>query len=337
MRAMSVKKVVTFIPVEPENRERIQEIAPDYEFVYLYPGSEPIMTKRKPDIEGNMDAIREAAVTFGVLPPELVPQMPHLEWAHLSMAGADRYCQPGVLPESVKLTCSTGAFGQAISEHMLACTLGLIKKLELYRDNMAEGEWVDHGTVRSPEDLTVLVVGLGDIGSRYARLMKLMSSYVIGVRRSGASMPDYVDELYHPDSLDKLLPRADVVALALPNTPQTAGLFDSRRLALMKDGAILLNVGRGNAVDTDALCGALESGHLGGAALDVTDPEPLPREHRLWRMPTAIVTPHVSGFFHLRKTYDNIIDIFCGELGRFRAGLPLQNTVDRSTGYKKTV
>ena len=105
----------------------------------------------------------------------------------------------------------------------------------------------------------------------------------------------------------------------------------------MKDGAILLNVGRGNAVDTDALCGALESGHLGGAALDVTDPEPLPREHRLWRMPTAIVTPHVSGFFHLRKTYDNIIDIFCGELGRFRAGLPLQNTVDRSTGYKKTV
>ena len=337
MRAMSVKKVVTFIPVEPENRERIQEIAPDYEFVYLYPGSEPIMTKRKPDIEGNMDAIRDAAVTFGVLPPELVPQMPHLEWAHLSMAGADRYCQPGVLPENVKLTCSTGAFGQAISEHMLACTLGLIKKLELYRDNMAEGEWADHGTVRSPEDLTVLVVGLGDIGSRYARLMKLMSSYVIGVRRSGASMPDYVDELYHPDSLDKLLPRADVVALALPNTPQTAGLFDSRRLALMKDGAILLNVGRGNAVDTDALCGALESGHLGGAALDVTDPEPLPREHRLWRMPTAIVTPHVSGFFHLRKTYDNIIDIFCGELGRFRAGLPLQNTVDRSTGYKKTV
>ena len=334
---MSSNTIVSFIPVEPENRARIRAIAPDLEFVCLYLESAPIMTREKPDVDGNTDAIRRASVAFGVLPLELVPEMPELRWVHLSMAGADRYCKKGALPDDVLLSCSTGAFGQAISEHMLACTLELIKKLELYRDDMAEGIWSDHGFVRSPEDLTVLVIGLGDIGSRYARLMKLMGSKVIGVRRSGASMPDCVDELYHQDAIDRLLPQADVVALALPNTQETVGLIDSRRLTLMKEGSILLNVGRGNAVLTDDLCAALESGHLAGAALDVTDPEPLPPSHRLWRIPTAVITPHVSGFFHLRKTYDNIIDIFCAELERYVSGQPVVNTVDRSTGYRRTM
>ena len=334
---MSIKKAVTFIPVEPFNRERIRKIAPDWEFTYLLPPETPLMPETKPDIGKHMDEIRDANVAFGVLPLDLVPEMPKLEWVHLSMSGADRYCVPGALPENVLLTCSTGAFGQAISEHMLACTLSMMKKLTLYRDNMKDGLWRDHGAVGSVEGAAVLVVGLGDIGTRYARLMKLLGAYVIGVRRSGASMPDYVDELYHAESLDKLLPRADIVALALPNTPDTVGLMDAGRLAAMKDGAMILNVGRGNAIDTDALCAALESGHIGGAALDVTDPEPLPPDHRLWREPSALITPHVSGFFHLRKTYDNIIDIFCAELERYHGGQPALNVVDRSKGYRRTM
>lgn len=337
MTRMAVKKVVTFIPVEPDNRERIRNIAPDWEFTYLLPPDTPLMPETKPDTDRFMPQIRRANIVFGAPPLSLIPEMPDLEWVHLSMSGADRYCAPGTLPESVLLSCSTGAFGEAISEHMLACTLELMKKLELYRDDMKTGAWRDHGAVTSVSGSTVLVVGLGDIGIRYARLMKLLGAYVVGIRRSGSSMPDFVDELYHQEALDRLLPKADVIALALPNTPQTVRMIDARRLALMKYGALILNVGRGSAIDTEALCGALESGHLGGAALDVTDPEPLPKDHRLWRIPTAVVTPHISGFFHLRRTYDNIIDIFCSELERYHNGMPVVNTVDRNAGYRRTM
>jgi len=103
----------------------------------------------------------------------------------------------------------------------------------------------------------------------------------------------------------------------------------------MKDGATLINVGRGNAVDTEALCDALEDGKLYAAALDVTDPEPLPSDHRMWKIENALITPHISGFFHLRKTYENIVDIFIENLSRFIEGKELENIIDMTTGYKK--
>ena len=135
--------------------------------------------------------------------------------------------------------------------------------------------------------------------------------------------------------MDSLLPRADVVAVTLPGTQATSGLLSRERIARMKEGAVLLNVGRGTIVDTEALCDALESGRLGGAGVDVTDPEPLPPEHRLWRLPTAVVTPHVSGFYHLKETHERIVDIMVENLKRFQAGEPLKNQVDFSTGYRK--
>ncbi len=107
------------------------------------------------------------------------------------------------------------------------------------------------------------------------------------------------------------------------------------RLAKMKEGAVLLNVGRGFIVDTEALCDALERGHLSGAGVDVTDPEPLPPTHRLWNIPTAVVTPHISGFYHLRETHERIVGIFLENLRRFQAGEPLRNLVDFATGYRK--
>ena len=331
-----MKKVVVYIPVEPENRERIQAIAPDYEFTYLLPPQTDIMSSAKPDFKAFAKELAEADISFGVQPINLIKKMPKLSWVHLSMSGADAYCVPGVLPETTELTCSTGAFGQAISEHMLACTLALYKNCRSTATTWQK-ESGKAGGCSFPEGATVLVIGLGDIGGRYAKLMKLLGAHTIGVRRSGFTLPDYIDELYHNESIDTLLPRADIIAMALPNTPETAGMIDKRRLALMKPGAIILNVGRGNAIDTEALCDALESGQLGGCALDVTAPEPLPKDHRLWKIPTALITPHISGFFHLRKTYDNIIDIFCAELERYVSARPLQNTVDRKSGYRKTV
>ena len=130
-------------------------------------------------------------------------------------------------------------------------------------------------------------------------------------------------------------PRQMWFAVTLPGTEATRGLMDRERLAKMKEGAVLLNVGRGFIVDTEALCDALESGRLAGAGLDVTDPEPLPAGHRLWNIPTAVVTPHVSGHYHLRETHQRIVNIFTENLRRFQAGEPLRNQVDFATGYRR--
>lgn len=133
--------------------------------------------------------------------------------------------------------------------------------------------------------------------------------------------------------MDAELPEADLVALSLPGTPETEHLFHRERIAKCKPGAILMNVGRGSVVDHMALYEAVHSGRLFGAALDVTEPEPLPSDHPLWREPGVIITPHVSGGFSLPKTLDNIADIFVHNLKKYAAGQPLDNQVNRKTLY----
>ena len=137
------------------------------------------------------------------------------------------------------------------------------------------------------------------------------------------------------EELDSLLPRADVVALSLPGNPSTYHTLNRERIPLLSPNAIVLNVGRGTAVDTDALSDALYAGKIAGAALDVTDPEPLPADHPLWKAPNAIITPHISGGYALPETLQQIAEIFAENLKRFQAGEPLRNVVDLETGYCK--
>jgi phosphoglycerate dehydrogenase-like enzyme len=135
------------------------------------------------------------------------------------------------------------------------------------------------------------------------------------------------------DQLEMLLPRADIVALSLPGTSLTDNIINRNTLQLMKPNAVLINVGRGNAVDTDALCDALESGMISGAALDVTDPEPLPKEHPLWNVKNAIITPHISGGFSLPETFNRIVGISADNLEAYMSGKKLKNIVDTTAGY----
>lgn len=279
--------------------------------------------------------LKKANIVLGNPPVDMLEQMPDLEWIQLSMAGTEPYSRTGVLRDGIILTNATGAFGLAISEHMVAAVTMLYKKLHLYRDNQLQSKWLDRGSVKQIEGSTVLVVGLGDIGSNFAKRMKALGCNIIGIRRTGTDKPEYVDELYLFDKLDDVLPRADVVALSLPNTPQTAGLFSRERIGNMKDDSLIINVGRGNAIDTEALCDMLENGKLYGAALDVTDPEPLPENHRLWKLENVLITPHISGYYHLRKTYTNIIDICIKNTHRYLNGEKLINIVDFQTGYRK--
>ncbi len=213
-----------------------------------------------------------------------------LRWLHTRSAGVDPYTAPGVLPSEAALTCSTGAYGHSVSEHLFALLLALMKRLPSYRDQQNRALWRDLGPVKTLLGAQVLVVGTGDLGSSFARLCQTLGASTSGVRRDPAKPAAGIERMYGFEALDTLLPAADVVALTLPQTPGTVRLFDKARLLRMKGDAILLNGGRGSCVDGQALAEVLADGRLWGAGLDVTDPEPLPPEHPLWRQPRALIT-----------------------------------------------
>jgi phosphoglycerate dehydrogenase-like enzyme len=164
--------------------------------------------------------------------------------------------------------------------------------------------------------------------------MKALGAYVIGLRRTIQARPDYVDELLPADKLDEVLPKADIVCLTVPGIKDNAGLIGRERLGKMKKGAIILNGGRGSAIDTEALCDALESGALDGAGLDVTDPEPLPPGHRLWKAENAVITPHISGGRNMPQTGRYMMEINLKNAVRFVKGEKLESLVDYKTGYR---
>ena len=333
---MNEKRALDTIPTGERPRKLPQQAAPGWELRFR--GTDTLVCAPQEALPGQpvtQEDVDWAQVILGNVPAAMLHGSPALEWLQTNSAGVEAYIQPGVLAGDTLLTNATGAYGLAIAEHMLGMLLELFKKLELYRDAQKSGAWQSQGAVKAVYGSTVLVLGMGDIGGEFAARCKALGAKVIGVRRSPRPCPEYADEVHLLEDLDSLLPQADVVAITLPGTDATRGLMSRERLAKMKEGAVLLNVGRGFIVDTEALCDALERGHLSGAGVDVTDPEPLPPTHRLWNIPTAVVTPHISGFYHLRETHERIVGIFLENLRHFQAGEPLRNLVDFATGYRK--
>jgi phosphoglycerate dehydrogenase-like enzyme len=279
------------------------------------------------------DTMADTEVIFGLPDPHTLARYPALKWLQLPTAGNDQYAGAFTGHSAATVTNASGAYDAPVAEYMLAGVLTLSKRLHQYRDAQRTGAWKPLGRVKRIAGSVVLVVGLGAIGGEFARKMKALGAYVIGVRRTEAAKPDYADEVVLTSQLDEVLPKADVVAMIVPNTDATKGLFNRERLAKIKRGAILVNAGRGNVIDTEALCDALSSGDIGGAVLDVTEPEPLPPEHRLWTMENALVTPHVAGGLHMDGTLEAILDICLDNAARYKKGAELRNIVDFSIGY----
>lgn len=317
-------KVLVAMPVYEEHINIIKSAAPDYDFEILEPFTNP-----------SREQVDSADIILGNVKPEYINGSDKIKWLQTASAGVEPYIAPGVLGKNTILTNATGAYGLAIAEHMLGMHLEIIKKLSGYRDLQRENKWKTLGKVKSIHGATIVVLGMGDIGGEYAKRCKALGAYIIGVRRSPRQKPDYADEVCLTADLDKVLPRADVLAISLPGTAETKGLIGKEKISLMKEGSIILNVGRGNIIDTEALCDALESGRLMGAGLDVTDPEPLPEGHRLWNLPTSVITPHISGYYNLQYTHDKIVEITAENLRCFREGKPMRNIIDFSAGYRK--
>ncbi len=234
------------------------------------------------------------------------------------------------MPADVLLTSGAGAYGLAVSEYMLACSLSLARRFPEYARRQGAHNWKPVGNITSIEGSTVIVLGMGDIGGRYAQKMKALGAYVIGFRKTNKNKPDYVDEQYTMDRLPEMIGRADIVAMVLPGTEETDNLMDKEMLRRMKKGSFLINAGRGSAVDLTALRAALDEGRLAGAALDVTSPEPLPADDPLWDYENVLITPHVAGNLWLRQTVLNILHIAGNNLARYLNGEPLDHVVDRT-------
>lgn len=270
----------------------------------------------------------KATVIVGNPEPKNLHQATALRWLQLHSAGVDRYSQAQVFTDKFVVSNAVGAYGHAVAEHMLTMLLMLLKKMPAYHCQQIKGIWQPQGTVQSVSGLRILVVGFGDLGCAFAKRAYALGARVTGVRRSVTDKPQWVEAMIPLTDVHNALPEADVVALFLPSTPATRALVDEAWFHHMKPSAWLLNAGRGDAVQTEALVNALTDGHIAGAALDVLPHEPLPQNHPLWRMPNVLITPHVAGGFNMMETTDRVYDLILENSARYVKGLPVDNQYD---------
>jgi phosphoglycerate dehydrogenase-like enzyme len=251
------------------------------------------------------------------LPPDFVEALPRLRLVQLLSAGAERFV--GGLPEGVLLCNARGAHTPSTAEWAVAATLAAQRGVPFFVREQAAGRW-SSTTFSSLVGARVLVVGAGDIGRTIGRMLAGFDVELTYVARTAR------DGVRSTAELPELLPHADVVILIVPVTPETTGMVDAAFLAAMPDGALLVNAARGVVVDTDALLAELSAGRL-RAALDVTDPEPLPEGHPLWSAPGLLLTPHVAGA--VPDTNERAAAAVTDQLARILAGEPVVNVVDR--------
>lgn len=302
----------------------LQSAAPGVEFIVA--GS--------PDAQAKMASID---ATIGVCSPEVLAAGKSIQWIQLVTAGVENCVSiPAVRERNILVTNMQRIGGPIIAEHVMAMTLAFSRGLDLYIPAQAKGEWnrggLPNGRVASVIDgKTMLVVGLGGIGSEVARKAHALGMKVTATRASGRTGPDYVSYVGLPDELPKLASEADFVVNTAPLTPQTRGVFDAAFFAKMKPSAYFINIARGGSVVTSALIDALNTKKIAGAGLDVTDPEPLPAGHPLWKAPNVIITPHVSNDSDVG--IDAQMQVVRENLRRYAAGEKMLSVVDVSRGY----
>ncbi len=254
-----------------------------------------------------------------------------LRWIQSSAAGMDHCLVPPVVESDVAVTSASGVLSDQVAEHTLALLTAFYRSLPTFFLAQQKREFIRRPT----GDLTgktVGIVGLGGVGRRLAEVLRGFRTRTLAVDLFPVDKPDSVEQLWPADRLSDLLAEADVVVLCLPLNDSTRGLFDASVLGQMKPGALLANMARGPLVVTADLVAALEAGHLCGAVMDVTDPEPLPVESPLWARPNVIITPHVGGQAAWR--IDRMTELFCRNLRRWQDGRPMINLLtDKRLGF----
>ena len=258
-----------------------------------------------------------------------------LKWLCVPSAGVDYLLKPGTFAnENCLITNSSGAYGVTIAEHIIGVSLMMMRKLDMFYSNSLNGNWAKPVPQKSLKDSRITVLGTGDIGTCFARRAKAFEpECIIGVNRNGRCPDQSYDQILTIERLDEILPKTDLLVMSLPDTSDTRGILSKDRISLLPEGAFVVNVGRGSAIDEEALADSLDSGKLGGAALDVFSTEPLPNDSRLWKTSNLIITPHVAGNLTLDHTLDRNVEMFCEDLINYADGRPLKNLIDKQKGY----
>lgn len=327
----SPRLVVTDFALRPEDQARLREAL----------GEDRLLVVSGRDaLRETLRAHPEADVVCTFSPTDdLLDIAPSLRWLALPSAGADRavglswFGRPG----TPTVTTANGVHATPIGEFVFSMMLMWARQWPRILDLQRQGKWADRPTWstltgRELADATLGILGLGAIGRQVAHYGRAFGMRVLATRRSasGTSDPD-VDEVIPAERLSELLQRSDYVVVSVPGTPATRHMIGAAQLAQMKPDAFLVNIARGQIVDTDALVAALQHGTIGGAGLDVTDPEPLPESSPLWHLPNVILSPHVSGV--TGRYSERFTDLFLDNIRRYRAGEPLRNVVDAERGY----
>ncbi|MBP5655796.1 MAG: D-2-hydroxyacid dehydrogenase [Clostridiales bacterium] len=319
-----IKIIVLNKMLKPEHRQKIEDTAKGL-------GAEVFFTEEEKDIP---EDLAEAEIMYGY-GLDTARTNKNLKWLCIPYAGCDALMKPDSFAnKDCILTNSSGAYGVTIAEHMIAVSLMMMRNLtDVYEESLG-GIWGPQRPQRSLKDSRITVLGTGDIGTSFAKRVKAFEpASVTGISRSGINTDPVYDKVLKTEDLDSVLPCTDLLAMSLPGTPETRNILSKDRIARLPEGSFVVNVGRGSAIDEDALADALESGHLAGAALDVFGTEPLPGSSRLWKTKNLLITPHVAGNLTLEHTLNKNVDMFCNNLKNYMEGKPLTNLVDRTKGY----
>ncbi len=319
-------KFVFLPPVKDAPRQWAERLARDV------PDADVVVAETREDA---LREIGDAGGVFGTLDPELLGKAQHLKWLQAPAIAppAGFYFKDLVEHPSVA-TNFREIFNDHIAAHIMAYVLAFARGLQYYLRRQLQKQYrpepLDTGVIHLPET-TALIVGVGGIGSEAAKHCAHFGMRVLGIDARREDTPEGVAELHRPDALDRLLPQADFVILTIPHTPQTEGLFNRDRFALMKRTAFFINIGRGKTTRLHDLDAALRSGRIAGAGLDVYEEEPLPADHPLWDAPNTILTPHSAGFgpYLDERRYQIVVD----NARRFASGQPLRNVVDKANWF----
>ena len=320
---MSRKLVTAIAALEDHHRRAIAQAAQQHGFEALFFNS---------DAQA-LPCLEDAEILF-TSSAALAKQSPRLRWLCTPSAGVNQFLGEGAFasPDAV-LTNSSGAYGVTIAEHVVMITLEMLRRQPDYNAIVGRREWVRNLPVRSIKNSRVTLLGTGDIGQECAiRLRAFGPAALIGVNRGGSNPRGLFDRIVPQDQLDSVLPQTDILVISLPGTAATYHMLDARRLALLPDQALVVNVGRGTVIDQQAIEAELRAGRL-RAALDVFETEPLPADSTLWDCPNLLMAPHVAGNMTLPYTRDRIVVLFLEDFENYCAGKPLARQVDLKKGY----
>lgn len=310
-----MKKIYTFIPLKTEHKKILESSSSNCEFIHL--GL----------IKPTLEQVKDANVIIGNIPVDILKNIPDLEFVQLNSAGTNGYADNPDFPKNVALANASGAYGVAISECILAGILTLMKHIPCYIKNQSNHEWKDEGKVKSIYNSNILVLGLGDIGKEFSKRAYAMGAHITGIKRNVKGKPEYIDKLCTMDSLYEELEKADIIVSSLPGSKSTYHLLDEKALNYVKKQPIFVNVGRGTLIDSCVLEKALKENIFSGAYIDVTDPEPLPKDSNLWNINNLIITPHVTGGYHLEETLNRIVQISATNIKNHCEGKEIINRV----------